>query len=121
MTPTLQSYLAGRWLGQRAEQPLRSAINGRPVESPRTEVIDFGEAIAHARSKGLPASMALDFQQRTSALKALARYLNVHKEQRYAVSSHTGATRAVSWVDIDGGSGTSAGVYRRVEACLRAA
>ena len=105
-TPTLQSYIGGRWLGTQAAQQLRSAINGKPVYRTHAEVIDFGEAIAHARNVGLPALMALDFQQRAERLKALAKYLNEHKETLYAISAHTGATRADSWIDIEGGSGT---------------
>jgi oxepin-CoA hydrolase/3-oxo-5,6-dehydrosuberyl-CoA semialdehyde dehydrogenase len=106
MTPTLQSYIGGRWLGQQGAQVLRSAINGHPVASTHAEAIDFGEAVAHARKVGLPALTALDFQQRAERLKALAKYLNEHKEHLYAISAHTGATRADSWVDIEGGSGT---------------
>ena len=60
----------------------------------------------HARKVGLPALMALDFQQRAERLKALASYLNGRKATPYAVSAHTGATRADSGVDIEGGSGT---------------
>ena len=105
-TPTLQSYIGGRWLGAQAAQQLHSAIDGKPVYSTHAEAIDFGEAVAHARHVGLPALMALDFQQRAERLKALAKYLNEHKETLYAVSAHTGATRADSWIDIEGGSGT---------------
>jgi oxepin-CoA hydrolase/3-oxo-5,6-dehydrosuberyl-CoA semialdehyde dehydrogenase len=106
MTTTLQSFIAGRWLGNQAAQTLHSAINGRPVASTHAEAIDFGEAVAYARDVGLPALLALDFQQRAALLKALAKYLGEHKEQLYAVSAHTGATRADSWIDIEGGSGT---------------
>jgi len=106
MTTTLQSFIAGRWLGTQGAQLLHSAINGRPVASTHAEAIDFGEAVAYARNVGLPALMTLDFQQRASMLKALAKYLNEHKEQLYAISAHTGATRADSWIDIEGGSGT---------------
>jgi oxepin-CoA hydrolase/3-oxo-5,6-dehydrosuberyl-CoA semialdehyde dehydrogenase len=107
MTTTLQSFIGGRWLGTNgAQQQLLSAINGRPVASTHAEAIDFGEAVAHARDVGLPALMALDFQQRAQMLKALAKYLGEHKEQLYAISAHTGATRADSWIDIEGGSGT---------------
>ncbi|KQW40688.1 phenylacetic acid degradation bifunctional protein PaaZ [Rhizobacter sp. Root404] len=105
-TPTLQSYIGGRWLGTQAAQALHSAINGKPVYSTHAEAIDFGEAVAHARHVGLPALMALDFQQRAERLKALAKYLNEHKETLYAISAHTGATRTDSWIDIEGGSGT---------------
>jgi oxepin-CoA hydrolase / 3-oxo-5,6-dehydrosuberyl-CoA semialdehyde dehydrogenase len=106
MTPTLQSFIAHRWLGTQPSQTLHSAVNGRPVASTHAEAIDFAEAVAYARNVGLPALMAIDFQQRASALKALAKYLGEHKEQLYAISAHTGATRADSWIDIEGGSGT---------------
>ena len=102
----LQSFIAGRWFGTQAAQVLHSAINGRPVASTHAERIDFGEAVAYARTVGLRASMALDFQQRAALLKALAKYLNEQKEQLYAISAHTGATRADSWIDIEGGCGT---------------
>ncbi|HPP82086.1 MAG TPA: phenylacetic acid degradation bifunctional protein PaaZ [Rubrivivax sp.] len=106
MTPVLQSYIGGRWFGHDAAVTLASAVNGRPVAATHAEAIDFGEALAHARAVGLPALLALDFQQRAERLKALARYLIEHKEQLYAVSAHTGATRNDGWVDIEGGSGT---------------
>lgn len=106
MTKTIQSYIAGRWIGEQGAQILRSAINGRPVAQTHAEAIDFGEAVEHARRVGLPALMALDFQQRAERLKALAKYLMAHKELLYPVSAHTGATRADSWIDIEGGAGT---------------
>jgi oxepin-CoA hydrolase / 3-oxo-5,6-dehydrosuberyl-CoA semialdehyde dehydrogenase len=106
MTQQLQSYIAGRWIGQQAAQTLHSAVNGRSVATTHAESIDFAEAVDHARRVGVPGIMALDFQQRAQRLKALAKYLGEHKEQLYAISAHTGATRADSWVDIEGGSGT---------------
>ena len=106
MTPILQSYIAGRWLGKHAQLTLSSAVNGRAVACTHAEAIDFGEALAHARSVGVPALLALDFQQRAQRLKALAKYLLEHKEALYAVSAHTGATRADSWIDIEGGAAT---------------
>ena len=93
MTAVLQSYIAGRWQGSKPAQQLRSAINGKPVASTHAEALDFGEALHHARTVGLPNLLKLDFQQRAAILKALAKYLNDHKEALYAVSAHTGATR----------------------------
>jgi len=105
--PTLlQSHIAGRWIGAQPAQTLHSAVNGRPIYATHAEAIDFGEAVAYARNVGLPALLALDFQQRAAILKALAKYLGEHKEQLYAISLHTGATRSDSWIDIEGGSGT---------------
>lgn len=106
MTATLQSYVAGRWIGNQAAQDLRSAVNGQPVASLHAESIDFGEAVRFARTVGVPALLALDFQQRAERLRALARYLGEHKESLYAISAHTGATRNDSWIDIEGGTGT---------------
>jgi oxepin-CoA hydrolase/3-oxo-5,6-dehydrosuberyl-CoA semialdehyde dehydrogenase len=106
MTTQLQSYIGGRWIGQHAGQTLRSAVNGQAVATTHAESIDFAEAVHHARTVGLSGLLKLDFQQRAERLKALAKYLNEHKEQLYTVSHHTGATRADSWVDIEGGSGT---------------
>ncbi|CAG1018716.1 partial oxepin-CoA hydrolase / 3-oxo-5,6-dehydrosuberyl-CoA semialdehyde dehydrogenase, partial [Burkholderiaceae bacterium] len=106
MVRTLQSYIGGRWLGERGAQTLASAINGRPVANTHEEAIDFAEAVAHARAVGVPALLALDFQQRAARLKALAKFLTEHKESLYAESAHTGATRSDSWIDIEGGSGT---------------
>ena len=102
----LQSYIAGRWIGQEAAQTLRSAVNGQPVARTHAEAIDFAEAVHHARTVGVANLLKLDFQQRAAILKALAKHLNERKEQLYAVSAHTGATRADSWIDIEGGTGT---------------
>jgi len=106
MTAVLQSYIAGRWVGAKPAQALRSAVNGAPVASTHAESIDFAEALHHARSVGLPNLLQLDFQQRAAILKALAKHLNDNKEALYAVSAHTGATRNDGWIDIEGGSGT---------------
>ena len=104
--PTLQSFIAGRWLGQHGAQALRSAINGQTLAYSHEERPDFEEAVAYARSTGLAALMGLDFQQRAQRLKALALYLAERKEQLYALSHHSGATRADSWIDIEGGTAT---------------
>lgn len=102
--PTLQSLIADRWIGHSAACALHSAVNGRLVYHTHAEGIDFAEALHHARSVGVPALLALDFQQRAARLKALAAYLTEHKETLYAISAHTGATRADSWIDIEGGA-----------------
>ena len=105
-TPTLQSHIAGQWLGQEPAQILRSAINGSAVAALHAERPDFGQALAHARRVGGPALLALDFQQRAERLRALAKFLIGRKEALYALSAHTGATRADGWIDIEGGFGT---------------
>jgi len=103
---TLQSLIAERWLGATQGAPLHSSINGALIHHTHAEAIDFGEAVQHARKVGVRSLLAMDFQQRAARLKALAAYLNERKEQLYASSAHTGATRSDSWVDIEGGTGT---------------
>ena len=103
---TLPSLIADRWIGREPSTALASAIHGDAIHHTHAESIDFGEALQFARTSGLPALMAMDFQQRAVRLKALAAYLNERKEQLYAISHHTGATRSDSWIDIEGGTGT---------------
>ena len=106
MAATLQSLIAGRWLGAEASVPLHSALTNDVIYHTHAEKIDFDEAVTYARKTGVPALMAMDFQQRAARLKALALYLASRKEELYKISHLTGATRADSWVDIEGGTGT---------------
>jgi oxepin-CoA hydrolase/3-oxo-5,6-dehydrosuberyl-CoA semialdehyde dehydrogenase len=106
MTTLLQSFIGGRWIGAQPAQALRSAVNGETVAHTHVEALDFAEAVDYARRVGLPGLLALDFQQRAARLKALAKYLGERKEELYAISAHTGATRVDGWIDIEGGSGT---------------
>ncbi|WP_060483400.1 phenylacetic acid degradation bifunctional protein PaaZ [Pseudomonas sp. NBRC 111119] len=103
---TLQSFIAGRWLGQHGAQALRSALDGHTLAYSHEERPDFAEAVDFARQRGLPSLMGMDFQQRAARLKAIALYLAERKEQLYALSHHSGATRADSWIDIEGGNAT---------------
>jgi oxepin-CoA hydrolase/3-oxo-5,6-dehydrosuberyl-CoA semialdehyde dehydrogenase len=103
---TLQSLIAGRWLGAQAHVPLHSALNNKLIYHTHAERIDFDEAVTYARKTGLPALMKLDFQTRAQRLKALALYLMERKEELYEISHLTGATRPDSWVDVEGGIGT---------------
>ncbi|MDA8486323.1 phenylacetic acid degradation bifunctional protein PaaZ [Pseudomonas resinovorans] len=104
--PTLQSFIGGRWIGQHGSQGLRSAIDGSTLFRTHEEALDFSEAVEHGRKRGIASLMAMDFQQRAARLKALALYLTEHKEQLYTMSRHSGATRADSWIDIEGGAAT---------------
>jgi oxepin-CoA hydrolase/3-oxo-5,6-dehydrosuberyl-CoA semialdehyde dehydrogenase len=106
-TPTtLQSLIAGRWLGTEAHQPLHSALDNQLIYHTHADRIDFGEAVTYARKTGVQALMQMDFQKRAQRLKALATYLMERKEELYEISHLTGATRPDSWVDVEGGIGT---------------
>ncbi|MFP4137357.1 MAG: phenylacetic acid degradation bifunctional protein PaaZ [Halomonas sp.] len=102
----LQSFIAGRWLGETPAKALPSAVNGDAVSHTHEESIDFAQAVDYARGTGVRNLLALDFQQRAAILKELAIYIQGRKDELYAISHHTGCTRADSWIDIDGGFGT---------------
>jgi oxepin-CoA hydrolase/3-oxo-5,6-dehydrosuberyl-CoA semialdehyde dehydrogenase len=104
--PVLQSLIADRWIGTREGAALASAIDGTTIHHAHADELDFAEALAFARGVGQKALLGLDFQQRAARLKAIAAYLNERKEDLYAISRHTGATRSDGWVDIEGGTGT---------------
>ncbi|HET6599495.1 MAG TPA: hypothetical protein VFG60_05990, partial [Burkholderiaceae bacterium] len=57
--PILQSLIADRWVGGEAGVPLLSAVSGRLIHHTHAESLDFGEALQFARTKGLPALLAL--------------------------------------------------------------
>lgn len=103
----LESYVCGRWArGAKEGVPLLDASNGAPVAYIDSTGLDFAAALDHARRVGGPALRKMTFHERAAMLKALAEALTKHKEEFYALSAATGATRTDSWIDIDGGIGT---------------
>jgi oxepin-CoA hydrolase/3-oxo-5,6-dehydrosuberyl-CoA semialdehyde dehydrogenase len=103
----LQSYVAGQWREGTGEgRTLFSAVSGEPVCTVNSDGIDFAAAVRHGREVGSPALRAMTFHERAAALKAMAKALMAKKEDYYAISHQTGATRADGWVDIEGGLGT---------------
>ena len=103
----LKSYVQGRWqAGERDAQLLRDASTGQVIAEASSHGIDFRGALRHAREVGGPALRQLTFHDRAALLKQLGKMLGEHKEEFYTLSYATGATRADSWIDIDGGIGT---------------
>jgi oxepin-CoA hydrolase/3-oxo-5,6-dehydrosuberyl-CoA semialdehyde dehydrogenase len=84
---------------------LHNAITGDEIYTASSVGLDFGAMMDYARKVGGPALRKLTFYERGRMLKALAMYLLERKEQFYKISTLTGATRADSWVDIEGGIG----------------
>jgi len=102
----VESYVAGRWQGPAGTHTeLLNAATAEPVAVIGTDPIDMVPVLDHARSVGGPVLRAMPFHDRALALKALATHLNGKREQLYAISSWTGATKRDSVVDIDGGIG----------------
>jgi oxepin-CoA hydrolase/3-oxo-5,6-dehydrosuberyl-CoA semialdehyde dehydrogenase len=103
----LQNYAEGRWAAGAGEgTPLLHATTGEPVAFASSDGLDFRGMLQYARQVGGPALRRLTFHQRARLLKAMALHLSERKEDFYALSTATGATRTDSWIDIDGGIGT---------------
>lgn len=103
----LQSFAEGHWFsGHGTGATLASAIDGTAVAEITSNGLETGAMLNFARSTGGPALRALTFHQRANLIKALAQALTARKNELYALSYLTGATKADSWIDIDGGIGT---------------
>jgi oxepin-CoA hydrolase/3-oxo-5,6-dehydrosuberyl-CoA semialdehyde dehydrogenase len=102
----LQHFAAGRWVeGEGEGQVLFNAVTGEPLASAGSRGLDFKSMVDYARNTGNPALRKMTFHERGRMLKALAMHLRGHLDKFYALSYQTGATRADSWVDIEGGIG----------------
>ena len=103
----IQSYVAGEWFSGKSDGVrIVNAVNGDFIGNVSSDGMDFKDVLHYAREVGGPALRALTFHERALRLKALAQHLLEHKEEFYEVSAWTGATRADSWIDIEGGIGT---------------
>ena len=102
----LENYITGNWIAGDGEgQLLFNAVTGEAVASASTKGLDFKKILQYGREVGNPALRKMTFHERGNMLKALATHLRKHLPELYAVSYKTGATKADSWVDIEGGIG----------------
>ena len=102
----LGNYITGKWIeGDGEGQELYNAVNGEVIATATTKGLNFAAILDYGRKTGSPALRKMTFQERGRMLKALALHLLEHKEKFYRLSYKTGATRADSWVDIEGGIG----------------
>ena len=102
----LENYITGNWIAGDGEgQLLFNAVTGEAVASASTKGLDFKTILQYGREVGNPALRKMTFHERGNMLKALAIHLRKHLPELYAVSYKTGATKADSWVDIEGGIG----------------
>jgi oxepin-CoA hydrolase / 3-oxo-5,6-dehydrosuberyl-CoA semialdehyde dehydrogenase len=106
MAIQLGNFITGQWItGDGDGQLLYNAVNGEPIARASTQGLDFARIVQYARETGNPNLRRMTFHERGNMLKALALYLRQHLDSLYALSYKTGATRADSWVDIEGGIG----------------
>src|SRR6185437_3610271 len=102
----LGNYITGKWIeGDGDGQQLYNAVNGEIIANATTKGLDFASILDYGRTIGSSALRKMTFHERGRMLKALALHLLEHKEKFYSLSYKTGATRADSWVDIEGGIG----------------
>lgn len=102
----LHNYACGQWVaGAENGQELYNAITGDVVATASSKGLDFAKMCDYARTVGGPKLRKMTFHERGQMLKALAMHLQSKKEEFYKISWATGATRADSWVDIEGGFG----------------
>ena len=103
---SVQNYILGQWIsGSGAGIPQFNAYTGEVISMVHSEGLDYREILDFGRKKGGKVLRRMDFHTLGRMLKSLAMYLMERKEQYYAVSHLTGATRQDSWVDIEGGIG----------------
>ena len=102
----LGNYITGHWIiGDGEGQTLYNAVTGDTIGSASTKGLDFQSILTYGRSIGNPALRKMTFHARGNMLKALALHLRNHLNTFYAISYQSGATKADSWVDIEGGIG----------------
>lgn len=107
MTKILKSYAQDKWFtSQSGLVDIPSAVDGHIVAKCGTKGLVFADIVNHARKVGGPSLRALTFQGRAVLLKDIANYLSQYKEELYALSHDTGATKRDNLFDIDGGIGT---------------
>ncbi len=103
----LKNYALGQWVeGSGEGQALFDAVTGEIISHASSKGLGFGEMMNYARKVGSPNLRRMTFHERGRMIKALALHLNNIKAKYYPLSYQTGATKADSWIDIDGGIGT---------------
>ncbi len=104
--PQLENYVLGKWINGDGEgQSLFNAVNGEKIATASTKGVDMQAVLEYARTKGNPSLRKMTFHERGQMLRALALHLREHLDKFYSISYQTGATKADSWVDIEGGIG----------------
>ncbi|MFK0009975.1 phenylacetic acid degradation bifunctional protein PaaZ [Paenarthrobacter sp. NPDC090520] len=105
---TVPSYVQDAWWTPAPEAktvPVRDASTGEVLANVSTDGLDLAAVVNFGRTTGQTELGKLTFHQRALKLKELAMYLNGRREELYASSSQSGATKIDNMIDIDGGIG----------------
>src|SRR5687768_14232217 len=99
MTTKLLNYAEDQWIAATGGTVmLQSAVTGRAVAETGSQGLDFQAMLDHARNAGGPALRAMTFHARARMIKALAEAIMARKDELYALSWATGATKVDSWI-----------------------
>jgi len=102
----LGSFAEGQWHTPVDGRDVLDAVTGNVIAKISSDGLNFEAMLNYARNTGGPALRKMTFHQRALMLKALATKLNEFKAEFYELSYATGATKADTWIDVDGGFGT---------------
>jgi oxepin-CoA hydrolase/3-oxo-5,6-dehydrosuberyl-CoA semialdehyde dehydrogenase len=101
----LKNYALGQWIeGEGNGQEIFHAVTGDKIFTASSNGLDFKAMMDYGRESGATLRK-MTFHERARMIKAMALYLSEKKAMFYALSAATGATKADSWIDIDGGIG----------------
>ena len=101
----LHNYILGKQItGDGDGQILYNAVTGNAIATASTQGINFEEVLQYARNNS-NTLRKMTFHERGLMLRAMAMHLRKHLDKFYAISYQTGATKADSWIDIEGGIG----------------
>ncbi len=101
----LHNFVLGKQItGDGDGQILYNAVSGKPIATASTAGLNFNDILLYARKNGSELRK-MTFHERGLMLRALANHLRNHLDKFYAISYQTGATKADSWIDIEGGIG----------------
>jgi len=102
----LENFVLGKWIkGDSDGQQLHNAVTGEMIAIASSSGLDFNAILEFGRNTGSSVLRKMTFHERGLMLRALALHLRNHLEKFYEVSYMTGATKADSWIDIEGGIG----------------
>jgi oxepin-CoA hydrolase / 3-oxo-5,6-dehydrosuberyl-CoA semialdehyde dehydrogenase len=114
---TIKSYVGGEWVaGEGRAQTLISALDDKVVGEVNSLTTGFDQILDYGRRVAGPQLRKMTIHERAESIKLIAKYLLDRKDEFYRISFLTGATKADSWVDIEGGIGTMfsyTGIARR--------
>ena len=104
-TRAVESYVLGGWHRGDGGSTVHHAVTGDELVTVSSAGIDFGAVARYGRDVGGPALRDMTFHDRAAMLRAVGKHLLANTEHLYELSTATGATRADSWIDIEGGAG----------------